>query len=210
MYPDLIASEAIIPWIKLHRTHLKDKPDVMQAYVAELQNDYRTIQSHLPAVNEVTSILDIGCGLAGIDILLQRHYPNAKLFLLDGDGPPSDWGAGWNSHFKPFNSMKTTCEFLALNGVSPDRVYPVDTQEPLEADLVVSFLSWGFHYSLFKYRVKTPCAIATIRKGVGQVDALFTQSEYRGRQIGKEHGVIDSIDKYNLMKFSFDNVTAVR
>lgn len=203
--------ESMIPWVLLHRTHLKahlHEPIILEDYVKEIQYEYNLIEPFLPPVDSVTSILDIGCGLAGIDILLQRHYPKAKLYLLEGDGPASDWGAGWNAHFKPFNSLKLTYKFLNLNGVEPAGLINCDMQEDLDPDLCVSFLSWGFHYSLFKYRVRTPCAIATIRKPAG--DMLFTQHEYRGKQLGKVYDTITSTDKYDLLKFTFNNTSDER
>lgn len=200
--------EAIVPWIRLHRTEYQSLPDdeCILAYTAAIKREYELIKPFLPAPATIKKILDIGCGLAGIDIFLQRHYPDAKIYLLDGDGPAINWSAGWNTNFLPFNSSKVTFEFLSINGVYPLGMWPCNTHDPLEADLVVSFLSWGFHYSLFKYAVRTPCAISTIRKGPN-VDALFYQSEYHGKMLGKAYTLIHETEKYRLLKFSFDNIT---
>lgn len=110
---------------------------------------------------EVESILDIGCGMAGIDVFLKRRYPKASLLLLDGDGDdPRD---GWNEQLDAFSSRSVAAELLAANGVSVDRWLDVNTTEPLVADLVISLASWGYHYPLSTYKVSGFC-IADLRK----------------------------------------------
>lgn len=208
----MLTFEEMIPWILLHRTHLKQYSgsSICAIYANEIYAEFELIKPFLPPTDSVKKILDIGCGLAGIDILLQKHYPDAKLYLLDSDGPAEQWGSGWNQNLKPFNDLNITGKFLRANSVYPDGLWPVDTTDPLEADLVVSFLSWGFHYSLFKYRVKTPCAIATIRSNHISADSLFFQTEYREKNVGKDFVKIADASKYRLLKFSFDNLTPVR
>ncbi len=133
-----------------------------------MRQDYQEILPYLPA--KVDTILDIGCGLAGVDVLLKRHYPEAQLWLLDSDGarPPPGLTlaphAGWNKVMEPFSSRRVADELLALNGVKADRWIDVGTKEALVADLVISLASWGFHYPLSSYNVKGFC-IADLRKG---------------------------------------------
>lgn len=127
-------------------------------YGQSVVKDFEMIEPHLPA--KVASILDIGCGLAGIDVLLKQKYPDAKLSLLDSDGKHSNsgftGGAGGN--------RQAAEELLAANGVKPDAWLDIGTKELLEADLVISLLSWGFHYPLSTYKVKGLC-VADLRRG---------------------------------------------
>ena len=60
-----------------------DKERVKKAYIADMNNDYETLKDHLP--DTCRSILDIGCGVGGIDVLLFNHYDdeNIRFFLLD-------------------------------------------------------------------------------------------------------------------------------
>jgi hypothetical protein len=134
-------------WIKLQRT---------DGYAIE--EDFRMIEPYLP--DRVESILDIGCGMAGIDVLLKRKFPHARLELLDGDGEVGS--CGFTSVIG--NSRKATEALLKANGVECDRWHEVGTKEELKADLVISLLSWGFHYPLDTYRVKGFC-IADLRRG---------------------------------------------
>jgi len=84
------------------------------------------------------------------------------LTLLDSDGNATntglteDGGAGGN--------RKAAEILLDANCIKVDRWLPIGTKELLEADLIVSLLSWGFHYPLSAYKVKGLC-IADIRRG---------------------------------------------
>jgi hypothetical protein len=129
-------------------------------YAASVTADFAMIEPHLP--EKVVSIIDIGCGVAGIDVHLKRKYPDAHLTLLDGDGGASNVGF---SEKGAFGGDKKAAELLLeANGIKVDRWLPIGTKEPLEADLIVSLLSWGFHYPLSAYKVKGLC-IADIRRG---------------------------------------------
>ena len=143
----LLPSDAI-RWIRMHRTHLKG--DLETEYWIDVRKDFDQIEPHLP--EKISSILDIGCGLAGIDVLLAKRYPYATIALLDGDGDESNWRPGYASTMGPFSSRKVAESVLELNGVRRPLWKDVGTQEVLEADLIISLLSWGFHYPLSTYR----------------------------------------------------------
>lgn len=128
-------------------------------YEISVENDFSMIEPYLP--EKVTSILDIGCGMAGIDVHLKRKYPDARLELLDGDGETPVYN--FNDSCTPYNSREATEELLLANGVAVDRWHNIGTKDQLEADLVVSLISWGFHYPLSAYKVRGFC-IADIRR----------------------------------------------
>lgn len=171
-----IPSECL-KWIQLHRTHLKNPYE----YGADVEKDFKQIEKYLP--EKVDSILDIGCGMAGIDVFLKRKYPEAKLTLLDSDG--ETWGAGWNNKMVPFTNRSCAESLLFANGVQVDEWKDVGTFELLEADLIISLLSWGFHYPLNTYNVEGLC-IVDLRRG---------REEPRG-------DIIATTDKYNRCRFA--------
>ena len=142
----MLTIDTMIPWIELHRTHLWriEKQNLLSAYCSEIRAEFELIRPFLPPAEQVSNWVDIGCGLAGIDILLQKHYPKAKMYLLDSNGPAHDWTGGWRSYMKPFNNIKLMLEFLAINGVEPTGILDCDTDVRLNCPLVISFLSWGF------------------------------------------------------------------
>ena len=144
-------------WIHLQRPESK--------YEEELKADFRQIEPFLQ--EKVESILDIGCGMAGIDVYLKRKFPDSKLYLLDGDGEKAKYG--WNAVSTPYNSRKSTEALLKANGFAVDKWFDIGTKEELKADLIISLLSWGFHYPLNTYKVSGFC-IADLRIGHGEVN----------------------------------------
>lgn len=148
----LVIPEECALWVK------KQRPQ--GDYQKELAEDFAAIEQHLPS--EVGSILDIGCGMAGIDVYLKRKYPKATLWLLDGDGD-SFSKYGFRRNMAPYNSKSATGAMLKANGLEYDRWIDAGTKEKLEADLIVSLISWGFHYPLDTYQVSGLC-VADLRK----------------------------------------------
>lgn len=164
--------ESAQPYIEEHRGTSYDVfgPEC-KTFADSIQVDFDRISSFLP--KDVDRILDIGCGLAGIDVLLKQRYPHAQLWLIDGDG--DEERRGWNEKLGAFSSRAAADELLAANGVAADRWIDVNTNEVLRADLVISLASWGFHYPLSTYEVYGYC-IADLRKG---------QEKVRGTVIGE-------------------------
>lgn len=153
-------------------------------YPGSIAADYLHILPFLP--NRVDRILDIGCGMAGIDVLLKRHYPDAELWLLDGDG--DEPRNGWNKTLNAFSSRAAANELLALNGVTADRWLDVNTKEPLAADLIISLASWGYHYPLSTYDVSGFCIADLRRKVEPQRGQVVSEYEKRLRCAWLEHG----------------------
>lgn len=110
----------------------------------------------------MTNILDVGCGMAGIDLFLYYHYRKLKpnLFLLDKEGT-SEIFYGFKREAAFYNSFKLVTEFLQINGVPRDKIHTIDVSAdpfPINRtfDLVVSLISWGFHYPVSTY-IKNVC-----------------------------------------------------
>lgn len=130
------------------------KATIQDQYHRDLRNEYETIQKYLPST--CARILDIGCGVAGIDLFLSRHYGHtADVWLLDKDGV-SDVYYGFEDVASFYNSLDVARQFLELNGVSASRIHTVNMLNeafPGGAvfDLVISLISWGFHYPVSTY-----------------------------------------------------------
>ena len=56
---------------------------IKQLYIDDIEKEYFSIRGFLP--ENCSNVLDIGCGVAGIDVLLNEHYINNKVdfYLLD-------------------------------------------------------------------------------------------------------------------------------
>lgn len=161
-----------IPFIQRHRNCFKGE----RTHQSEVAADYLQIVPFLPTGCE--RIIDIGCGMAGISVLLKRRFPDAELWLLDGDG--TDPRDGWELKRETgFSSRAAADELLAANGIVANRWLDINTKEKMEADLVISLASWGYHYPLSTYNVTGLC-IADLRKATEKPRGTIIQ-EYPKR-----------------------------
>jgi SAM-dependent methyltransferase len=133
------------------------RPAVRAAYSADLRRDFETIMPHLP--QPCRQVLDIGCGIAGIDVLLHRHLDTGieTLHLLDKSAVARQIFYGFNATGAFYNSLSVARGVLSANGVPASRVRTLDATPdngiPIEGplDLIISILSWGFHYPVRTY-----------------------------------------------------------
>lgn len=145
----IVVSDSQFDYLRLQKGSLfdlsSDRERWRAAYEQELLQTYTGMQKHLP--DPCWGVLDIGSGLGGIDVLLTRHYGAdgpPYIHLLDGE---SD-APRMRRHRETFNSMRVAREFLAANGVRPDRISYFTTATellPRPYDLVLSLGAWCFH-----------------------------------------------------------------
>jgi SAM-dependent methyltransferase len=138
------------------RVERRRRDAVAQAYWEGMLEDYESLKPYLP--ERATSILDIGCGLAGIDLMLYRHYPEAPpaVALLDRDGVSDQVYYGYEPEAAHYASLELARRFLIENGVPSDAVTTFDSDtdgypSDRRFDFIVSVVSWGFHYPLETY-----------------------------------------------------------
>ena len=167
MQPDLIIPDACVPFIRFQRSRyaerkVSDPEKVKCRYAAHVAEDYAGMEPHLP--ERVDSILEIGCGMAALQVFMKRRYPDARLELLDGDSVSREGGAGYSDKPDVYNSRALTELLLGANGVKVDRWHDIATKELLEADLIISMASWGYHYPLSTYRTRG-LHIVDLRRG---------------------------------------------
>lgn len=168
-----------LPLLREHRTHYVG--DFATAYNAELQATYEGIKDYLPKDG---AILDIGCGMAGIDILLDRHYGgDAQITLLDKQGKADTINAGFHKNadtFAHYHDFDLALEMLKRNNVVGVKTIDADLGAlPKKGfTVVISLLSWGFHYPIDTYNPpikKGGIIVADIRRGTDGIEKL---SEY--------------------------------
>lgn len=114
------------------------------AYERSLMRIYSSIQSVLP--DRCSSVLDIGSGLGGIDVLLAKHYGGLDVCLLDG----VDCEAIVYRHAEPFSNGDVAMDFQAKNG-NTRVTYCWPTPPARTFDLIVSFAAWCFHIEPVQY-----------------------------------------------------------
>lgn len=99
-------------------------------------------------------VLDIGCGSAGIDVLLARKFGALRVHLLDGDGSAPQVN-GWNRATDAWNDVEKGAELVRANsGPGVEVITHVAGQQLQiddQLDLVISLRSWGHHYPIGIY-----------------------------------------------------------
>lgn len=115
------------------------------AYENSIQNLFENLKPHLPA--ECGSILDIGSGLGGVDILLAQHFGGATIGLLDG----TDCLPFTHAHNLPFSNAEVAKDFHLKNGSKFVQCYWPAPPPAEHFDLIVSFAAYAFHIAPFEY-----------------------------------------------------------
>lgn len=132
------------------------KARVKELFNQDLAHEYESIRTALP--EQCSAILDIGCGIGGIDVLLNRHYAARQptFYLLDKTQVDSVY-YGFKSRGAFYNSLEVAKEVLTANGVASENVVLVQATDDNRIeiagpiDLVISLISWGFHYPVGTY-----------------------------------------------------------
>jgi len=146
IYNHIVALDSVLFQRRIKRLYRKD-----------IDNEYRGIKQFLPS--EASAILDIGCGVAGIDVLLYKHYSNSGLniFLLDKTQEDKIIHYGLKQEGSFYNSLPLAKLLLTKNGITPENIYLQEVTPDCRIhfkstfDLVISLLSWGHHYPVFTY-----------------------------------------------------------
>lgn len=165
--PELIVPDDCVRFIRLQRSRyierkVPDPKEVKRRYATHVAEDFAGMAPHLP--EKVNKIIEVGCGMAAIQVFLKLRYPGARLELLDADEISTEGGAGYSTKKEVYNSRRHTEMLLAANGVSVDRWHDIGTKDLLEADLILSMASLGYHYPLSTYRLRGLC-IVDLRRG---------------------------------------------
>lgn len=166
----------------LRRTQIK------RMYLADMESEYLSIKKYLPA--ECSSILDVGCGVAGIDLFLAEHYAdhNVEVILLDKSEISDDLYYLFERTPAFYNSLSIAKQLLVANGVAEESVtlLEVNDDNTIEVDrkidLVLSLISWGFHYPVDTYLSQVHellsdhgVLILDVRKGTNGTDLIAQQ-----------------------------------
>jgi len=131
---------------------------IRQRFSADMWSEYEELRDWLP--ERVETVLDIGCGVAGIDVLLHRHYGAASSItysLLDKSSMNDTVFYGFEHKGAFYNSLEVARSLLVQNGIAPSQVRLIeataDNRIDIDGtvDLVISLISWGFHYPVGVY-----------------------------------------------------------
>jgi SAM-dependent methyltransferase len=149
--PFSIYNEAVAIQAKIGRSRIK------ALYEDDMRKEYLSIKDYLPKT--CSSILDIGCGVAGIDVFLSEHYKDKQpiFYLLDKTSIENPIFYDFKPKGAFYNSLDAAKAMLIRNG-TPERCVHLaeatdnnDIDIDCKVDLVISLISWGFHYPVETY-----------------------------------------------------------
>ena len=118
------------------------------------QDEVDIIKSFLP--QNITNIMDLGCGLGIINIFLNEIYKNETCFyLLDKNHIDNKIKYGFSSDYESYNDLKETKKILLDNGLNDNQINIFDVNQDIniekKIDLVISLKSMGYHYPFENY-----------------------------------------------------------
>ena len=102
------------------------------------------------------NIMDIGCGLGIINILLNKFY-NDKIsfYLLDKNRIDKKIKYGFSSNYESYNDLNETKRILLENNISESNLFLFNVEKDIQIDskidLVISLKSMGYHYPFETY-----------------------------------------------------------
>ena len=169
---------------------------IKNEYNTDMWSEYISIKDQLPESAE--NILDIGCGIGGIDIYLYKHYKNSSnIFLIDKSAIDDNLHYGFKDQGSFYNSLLLTRTFLIENNVPEERIFVQEANAEniiefnQQFDLIISLISWGFHYPVETYlrtafdKLKTNgMIIIDVRKDSNGIEEL--KEEFKEVNIIKE------------------------
>lgn len=160
---------------------LLNRKYIEKSFNDDMQIDFNSIVKHLP--KNASSALDIGAGISGIGVFLNKHYKNQiNLHLLDKSEVSRSIYYGFENETAFYNSLPEAATLLKNNGVPLNRIFlhevGDDNNSPFTEetyDLITSFISWGYHYPLNTYLDKVKKSLSP--NGVLIVDIRIDDKE---------------------------------
>lgn len=137
---------------------VSERKRISALYFQDMDRTFEGLRDYLPS--KADNILDIGCGMGGIDLFLYNHFgPGINIFLLDSHKTDLDINIGFHQDadsFSFYNDFDLSRLYLSENGVLESSIHTVNIEadqfpSDRKFDVIISLLSWGFHYPLATY-----------------------------------------------------------
>jgi SAM-dependent methyltransferase len=127
--------------------------DLIRRAAAFILLEYEELQAIL-AENSRGAVTDIGCGYGFFDLFLAQDF-DCKLTLIDLE-VTEERHFGFQQTGSAYSDLGVTKAFLQANGIAANRITTKNPEKQSVArirdqDLVVSFISCGFHYPWSTY-----------------------------------------------------------
>ena len=127
--------------------------DALRRYEEYCQRHFDSLRPWIAA--STSSVLDIGAGKAGVDILIARHLGRPlTINLLDGDGTGARQ-MSFRATTQAWADRNIGVMMLEANIPASDDMrvlaHAPDPAATIPADLIISLKSWGHHYPVEIY-----------------------------------------------------------
>jgi SAM-dependent methyltransferase len=170
--------------------------EFIDSYMKTNLKFFHAIWPHIP--ERCHKVLDIGCGIGLLDLLIYRNTSGGKpdLYLFDKSvdltalSSTSIAPTGFNDRYVFTASLDQSARFLKLNGVADQHIHLCEVgawriADGAPFDLVFSRKSWGFHYPLSEYLDEVVSSVSqhgavitdvrANQEGEGMLQASFRQ-----------------------------------
>lgn len=113
------------------------------------------ILKHMPSTP--LTIVDIGCGVGILDMMLYKHLNNgSKFYMFDGENTRTKAVPIYDSSSDTINEDRAILDGISTNNFDQDDFIIRDPRVPgawdgIQADIVMTHGSWGLHYPLDTY-----------------------------------------------------------
>lgn len=128
------------------------------------------------------TVLDIGCGLGLLDVLIAQAYMPTTVHLLDGSGDPARRSRGYRLQMEAWNDVDMAATMFRANvysGTCPFARVHRPGEFDIPADLILSSRSWCHHYPAAVYLASVKRSLAAggllvvdVRAGTDNLDVL--------------------------------------
>lgn len=147
----MLLPDDCIPILKLQRSNYKKHPK--KEYSADMEIEFNSMLPFLP--EKINSIIDIGCGLGGIDVLLSHYYDFPRMYLIDKDKVDKKVTYGFTEIESYYNNFELLRKIMTMNNIKNYRIIDNDNFNIIRnTDLIISLLACGFHFPLYYYFAK--------------------------------------------------------
>lgn len=140
-----------LPLAKLQRTNMSEE-QIINSY----RKDWLDVSENITKPNK---ILDIGCGICGwiCQGIFGENDKDFKIYLIDKTKVDEKVYYGYEKEGSFYNSMEIAFQNLMKNGIESKNIFMQEATEDNKIffkekfDLIVSFISCGFHYPVETY-----------------------------------------------------------
>ena len=129
---------------------------IQSEFCKDIEDEYYRIEKYLPQHAE--SVLDVGCGVAGIDVFVSNHYKNGvDVCLIDKTHVDKSIHYDFHNSGSFYSSLDIARSVLEMNGTPKEKVHVQEATPDSDVlfsrrfDVVISLISWGFHYPVATY-----------------------------------------------------------